>query len=618
LNESNKINILKNNPSLNEGRKMANAKRKAKNQANQIKRERQELEKYINAAGLNKGNKLNILKNNPSLNEGKKLVNSMLQNKIKEKRNKDKLALQIFLNKLGLNKNRGEQKEFFDNFDKNVNINTIKTKATIFAKNKKNRGKTEKRQELQKHLVNLGLTNQEQAQFLNKFNTDVNNANALKIKASKFINQRTKERRATTRQELVTYLKTLTLNSDNVNRILKQFDETTTNIETFKWRAKKINNSRKEEKWVETEDEFYAYLNTLKNLTPQNKTEITSKLNSEFVNWNALKKGATNLAVQRARERRQREKDELLKFANELGLNKMATNVLLRKIDDGIKNLTELKNEAKELKKQKNTETKTKKRKELSSILSGFDLTNKNQADFIERFNNNTVTFNDILSEAKELASKRTSTRKDELVVFMTNIGLEQNDRNLILKNFDANPRSMNVLRKRAQELKSTRNVQERKRIREELRNYLNTLNMLNKRNKNKLLANKSRTYNNVKNEANRLQEFKKLANNTRSYNNVKNEANQLQEFKKNVQEKKRIREELRSYLNTLNMLNKSNKKKLLANNTRSYNNVKNEANQLQETKKKIKEQQELRVELRKYLNTLNMLNKIQQTEVIG
>lgn len=52
-----------------------------------------------------------------------------------------------------------------------------------------------------------------------------------------------------------------------------------------------------------------------------------------------------------------------MKFANELGLNKMATNVLLRKIDDGIKNLTELKNEAKELKKQKNTETKTKREK---------------------------------------------------------------------------------------------------------------------------------------------------------------------------------------------------------------------------------------------------------------
>src|SRR6056300_1267154 len=562
LNKGNKLNILKNNPSLNEGRKMANAKRKAKNQANQIKRERQELEKYINAAGLNKGNKLNILKNNPSLNEGKKLVNSILQKKIQDKRAKDRVALQIFLNKLGLNKNKGEQKEFFNNFNKNVNLNTIKTKATLFAQNKKNRGKAQKRQDLQKHLNNLGLTNEEKAQFLNKFNTNVENANALKLQASYYVSKRIKERRAATRQELVTYLNTLTLDSEDVNKILKQFDETSTNLETMKGRAKKLNNSRKEERWVQTEDEFYAYLNTLKNLTPNNKTEITAKLNSEFVNWNALKKSATNLAVQRAKERRQREKEELSKFANNLGLNQAAKNGLLKQIDNGTKNLTALKNEARELKKQKNIANKAQKKKELSNILDGITLTNKNRTDLLNRFSNNTATFNNILSEAKELEAKRISTKRNEFNIFMTNIGLEQNDRNLILKNFDANPRSTNALRKRAQELKGARNVQERKRIREELKSYLNTLNMLNKKNKKKLLAN-----------------------NTRSYNNVKNEANQLQQFKKNVQEKKRIREELRSYLNTLNMLNKSNKQKLLANNTRSYNNVKNEANQLQEFK---------------------------------
>src|SRR6056300_4466 len=312
--------------------------------------ERKELENYINSLGLNTNNKLNILKKNPSLSEGRRLANNRLQNKIKEKRDKDRVALQIFLNKLGLNKNKGEQKEFFNNFNKNVNLNTIKTKATLFAQNKKNRGKVQKRQELQKHLNNLNLTNEEKAQFLNKFNTNVENANALKLQASNYVSKRIKERRAATRQELVTYLNTLTLDREDVNKILKQFDETSTNLETMKGRAKKLNNSRKEERWVETEDEFYDYLNTLKNLTPNNKTEITAKLNSEFVNWNALKKSATNLAVRRAKERRQREKEELSKFANNLGLNQAAKNGLLKQIDNGTKNLTALKNEARELK----------------------------------------------------------------------------------------------------------------------------------------------------------------------------------------------------------------------------------------------------------------------------
>jgi hypothetical protein len=562
LNTNNKLNILKKNPSLSEGRRLANTKRKAKNRANEIKRQRQELENYINSAGLNEGNKLNILKNNPSLNEGKKLVNSMLQKKIQDKRAKDRVALQIFLNKLGLNKNKGEQKEFFNNFNKNVNLNTIKSKATTFAQNKKNRAKAQKRQELQKHLNNLNLTNEEKAKFLNKFNTNVENANALKLQASNYVNKQIKERRATARQELVTYLNTLTLDREDVNKILKQFDETNTNANILKARAKQINNSRKEERWVEVEDEFYNYLNTLKNLTPENRTEITSKLNGYFTNWNAIKKTATNRAIQRAEERRAKQKAELSNYMTNLGLNNNQQRNLFKSLNNETKNLTTLKNEARQLKKQKNTANKAQKKKELSGILAGLNLTNKNQADFLNRFSNNTATFNNILSEAKELEAKRISTKRNEFNIFMTNIGLEKNDRNLILKNFDANPRSMNSLRNKAQKLKGTRNIQEQRRIREELRSYLNTLNMLNKTNKKRLLAN-----------------------NTRSYNNVKNEANQLQETKKKIKEQQQLRIELRKYLNTLNMLNKTNKQKLLANNTRSYNNVKNEANQLQEFK---------------------------------
>src|SRR5210317_1522512 len=524
--------------------------------------ERKELENYINSLGLNTNNKLNILKKNPSLSEGRRLANNRLQNKIKEKRDKDRVALQIFLNKLGLNKNKGEQKEFFNNFNKNVNLNTIKSKATTFAQNKKNRAKAQKRQELQKHLNNLNLTNEEKAKFLNKFNTNVENANALKLQASNYVSKRIKERRATARQELVTYLNTLTLDREDVNKILKQFDETNTNANILKARAKQINNSRKEERWVEVEDEFYNYLNTLKNLTPENRTEITSKLNGYFTNWNAIKKTATNRAIQRAEERRAKQKAELSNYMTNLGLNNNQQRNLFKSLNNETKNLTTLKNEARQLKKQKNTANKAQKKKELSGILAGLNLTNKNQADFLNRFSNNTATFNNILSEAKELEAKRISTKRNEFNIFMTNIGLEKNDRNLILKNFDANPRSMNSLRNKAQKLKGTRNIQEQRRIREELRSYLNTLNMLNKTNKKRLLAN-----------------------NTRSYNNVKNEANQLQETKTKIKEQQQLRIELRKYLNTLNMLNKTNKQKLLANNTRSYNNVKNEANQLQEFK---------------------------------
>jgi len=186
-----------------------------------------------------------------------------------------------------------------------------------------------------------------------------------------------------------------------------------------------------------------------------------------------------------------------------LGLNNNEQRNLFKSLNNGIKNLAALKNEARQLKNQKNANNKAQKKKELSGILAGLNLTNKNKADFLEKFNNNTATFKNIVDEATELEANRISTRRNELNIFMTNLGLEQNDKNLILKNFDANPRSVNTLRNKAQELKGKRNVQERNRIREELKKYLNTLNMLNKSNKQKLLANNTRSYNNVKNEAN-------------------------------------------------------------------------------------------------------------------
>jgi len=596
--------------------------------------ERKELENYINSLGLNTNNKLNILKNNPSLSEGRRMANNRLQNKIKEKRDKDRVALQIFLNKLGLNKNKGEQKEFFNNFNKNVNLNTIKTKATVFAQNKKNRTKAQKRQELQKHLNNLNLTNEEKAQFLNKFNTNVENANALKLQASNYVNKRNKERREVARKDLIDYLRTLNLNQLNINTILKQFDETNTSTEVLKGRAKEINSSRRQERWVESEAEFYNYLNTLENLTPENKTEITAKINSNFVNWNALKKSATNTAVIRAKERRVKERAELSAYMTNLGLNNNQQNGLFKFLNNGVKNLSTLKQEANQLKRQKNAANKAQKKKELSDILTGLNLTNKNQADFLNRFSNNTATFNNIVSEAKELGAKRISTRRNELNVFMTNLGLEQNDRNLILKNFDANPRSTNALRKRAQELKETRNVQERKRIREELKSYLNTLNMLNKSNKQKLLANNTRSYNNVKNEANQLQEFKKAAKKSANTETLKrameglNTNNQLyildkfnsqnvtlnnmlredSELKKKKLANKRAedREELVSYMNGLNITN-SNKKKILKNYDSQAANLQTLANRATQLNAKAKNRAAQRQELSNYINNLGI-----------
>jgi hypothetical protein len=592
LSVNDKRSILNTDPSLNEGKRLANVKLQEKQSRNQKIKNRKNLENYINSLGLSTNEKVNILNKDPNLTEGKRLANNRVQMKIKEKRNKNKTALSIYLNKLGL-KNT-EKNQFLTNLNNpNVNINAIKQRANLFVQNKKEQKQRANREEFEEYLMQLNLTNAERLEFINMI-TQTNNTNvtSLKKKANAYLAERIKIRRATIRQELATYLQGLNITNKDKTNIMREFNNTNTNIQVLKNRANGIVGARRQQRFIEEEGEFMNYLNTLANLTANNKTQITSKLNSYFTDWESLKKSATNLALQRASEKRNKQRTELENYATELGLNNTRKRALLKQLDNKVSNLSTLKREAKEMKNAMNEEARSEKRKNLLKQLTQFNITNENRSELMKQFG--TTNNSAIINQAKRVEANRRSTKRDELSLFMTELGLEQTDRNLILKNFDANPKNT-TLRNKATQLKQTRNKEDREKIRRELKEYLNTLNMLNNSNKQKLLAN-----------------------NTRSYNNVKNEANQLQAQKKVISERKKEREELARYINTLNLLNKNNKQKLLANNSRNDSNVRAEANQLQANKQAQIERKKQREELVKYMNTLNMLNNANKQKLLA
>ena len=635
LNMNTRVSIMNQNISVNEKRKLADIKFQEKQAKNKLIQNKKELEKYINGLGLNINNKLNILNKNVSLNVGRKLANAKVQMKIKEKRNKDKVALSVYLNKLGLATN--EKNQFLQKFNTNVNVNTIKMNAKRFLDTKKITQKMKNKQELQEYMSKIGVPINEQLLLFNQMNRNMDNVNALKKEADKYIAQQTKRQRAAMRDDLFRYLKQLNITKKVGENIMREFNNTNTNAQILKNRANGIVAARKQEILIEEEGQFMNYLNTLENLTAENRSKLSEKLDSYYVNWNSLKKSATNIALGRSREKRQKQRNELSNYANSLGLNNSRKNSLLKALDNQVANVSTLKREANKLKNQMISENKLGKKKKLLKSLTNLDITNQNRASFIEKFGNNTSTANAILEEAKQLEVERIKTRRDELFVFMGNLDLEQNDKNLILRNFDANPRSNATLRNKAKQLKSTRNNEEREKIRRELKGYLNTLNMLNNVNKKKLMANNS---NNVRNKANQLQALKKaqserkkefnelsiyinsldllnktnkqrlLVNVSRNINSIKNEANQLQSNKKAQVERKKERQELSRYMNTLSMLTKGDKQKLLTDISRTYNNVRNEANQLQEFKKTTKRRTELNT-LKRSMNTLNQNSQL-------
>jgi hypothetical protein len=638
LNVNTKKSILNQDISISEKRSLADMKFKEKQERNSQKQNRKQLENYINELGLNTNNKVNILNKNPTLNVGRKLANAKLQMKIKEKRNKDRFALSVYLNKLGLSNN--DKSKFLEKFNSNVNANTVKANASMFIQNKKGRQRLQKRQELQNYISRMNLTNQEQMQLLNMFNRNIDNVNAIKKEADTYVRQKYRQQRVAMREDLSGFLKGLNISQKDAQNIMKEFNNTNVNAQILKNRATGIVETRRREKSAKEEIDLVKYLNTLGNLTAENKTKITEKLNSYYVDWDFLKKSATNLALQRAKERRNNERNELSEYANNLGLNSDKKRSLIKLLNDKASNLSSLKKEAKVWKNQMNRQTKMKKSQELLKSLVNLNITNQNRNSFMEKFGNNTSTANAILQEAKQLETDRIQNRRDQLSLFMNNLNLEQNDKNLVLKNFDMNPRNTVRLQKKAQRLKGTRNKEERDKIRRELKEYLNTLNMLNSSNKKRLMANNSKTFNNVKNEANQLQEIKKarserkkefeelsryinslnmlnktdkqklLANVSRNINSIRNEANQLQAIKKSDLERKKEREELSRYINTLNLLTKEDKQKLLENVTRTYNNVRNEANKLQEFKKTDKRGGELNT-LKKSMNGLNQNSQL-------
>ena len=560
LGVNNKRSILNQNPTLNNGKRLANAKLKERQNQTQKVQNRRNLEAYINSLGLTTNDKVNILNKDPNLTEGKRLANARLQMKIKEKRNKDKIALSIYLNKLGLKNN--EKNQFLKNINNsNINVNTIKQRANAFVQNKKTQKQIANREELEEYIMQLNLNNTERLELINIL-TQTNNINvtSLKKKANAYLSERIKIRRAMARQELNTYLQSLkNLTNKNRSDIMREFNNTTTNIGILKNRATGVNKTRKEEKSVADEANFMNFLNTLPNLTANNKTQITSKLNGYYTNFNALIKSATNLSLQRASEKRNKMRKELETYLTNLGLNNSRKARVMNALNDQVANISTLKQEAKRLKNEMNEESRSGKRKNLLRQLTQFNITNENRSELMKQFG--TTNNSSIINQAKNLESNRRATKRDELSLFMSELGLEQTDRNLILRNFDANPKNT-TLRNKATKLKQTRNKEDREKIRRELKEYLNTLNQLNSSNKKRLLAN-----------------------NTKNYNTIKAEANQLQSQKKVISERKKEREELMRYMKTLRYLTDSDRKALLANNTKNYNTIKAEANQLQQSK---------------------------------
>jgi hypothetical protein len=210
-------------------------------------------------------NKLNREKLEYLMNE----ANAIARRKAQNKKNQIEREKSNYINKLNLNNQ--EKRKFYNNFNRNVNLNTIMKNATNFEAKKKADIKSVQLEDLKKFLNQQGLNASEQRQFINRLNKNQDDIAALKVEAKKFMDEKFKQLKAEKRVELVNILKGLSnLTQNDINGILKNFDNTNVNGNVLKKRAQEINKLRKDERYAQSEEEFYMYLNTFQTGMPSN------------------------------------------------------------------------------------------------------------------------------------------------------------------------------------------------------------------------------------------------------------------------------------------------------------------------------------------------------------
>jgi hypothetical protein len=328
-----------------------------------------------------------------------------------------------------------------------------------------------------------------------------------------------------------------------------------------------------------------------------------------------------------------------------MGFNNNSKRIFFKNLDDG-KNLKMVKKDAVAYKKDLNAKRKATVRKGFSNLLDTLYLNQPDRNALLEQFNDETTGLNQLQNNAREREAKTIDRNRGALTLYLSDeLKLNTPDVNLLLKNYNADPRSLNTLRNRGRQLKNARNEEERKEIRRQIREYLNGLNLLNNKNKQNII-NKNLSYNNARTEGNKAQEFKRIAKrgaerntltnaiknlpnsdqkellnkfNTRNVtlNSVLNEAKDLK-AKRIAEKRARERIELYNTLNGLNMnvadrntiMNKFNKSNA------TVNSLRNEAVKLR-NQRIAKKRAQNRGELEAILNGTN-LNASNKTSILN
>lgn len=289
---------------------------------------------------------------------------------------------------------------------------SIKSNRELMIEQKKIEAQQLKINELVEYFNSRRLEPNQQSYLMEQYITYNKPIKTIKKEANNFYVKLFKEHREKSLPKLIEDLKKFELDESNIEYIVNKYTKTYIEPNVLLNEAKIIGNMRAQERWVEIEEELLNYLDRL-TLKPENRRKITVALNSYWVNFQPLKKSATNMAVKTRNEPRALERKELVNHMNKIGnISRYNKVQILKNYNQGVSNLNTLKNVVENSKgmknAQKNIENKAKKNQNMyfkRYITNNLGLNNSNEKvkKILNNYNKYPNYINNHMSKANTL-----------------------------------------------------------------------------------------------------------------------------------------------------------------------------------------------------------------------
>ena len=487
-------------------------------------------------------------------------------NKIKSMNNAKNLNAKINQAYIGKAKKNLSRRALNRNVNVSDELNAIKTMNNVQKlKNKLNGLIGGKKQEDLKKLEEVikNLNQENKNRFLQKFKNQNNSLGNILENVQTFKNVLTKQKFEGQKQELYKYInETLNLDVKNRNSIMFEFN-TSKNLNVMKQKANAIKKSRNIEKIATSRKKLENILKPL-NLSQENKNSILTKYDKQPGNIEMFETNAKSLIQQRKNESRAGEREELMRFMNNLGLSNQNKNMIVGYFNQSPN---------KTLKSSKNNATSMKKTRQEEKLENTFNnlanLTNDDKSKLRMEVKSG-VNVNTVINSAKRLNSniKAKKVVEQNVINYVTSKNLGQNGEKLI-KNFRNGLLTQEKVKEEADKKRASMNASIVANKKARLRNFM----------KNTLLTNPTKN-----------KYLERVGLNTNLSTIEKNIQKDDEELKSKRNTFARKQAELTTYLNGLISLTKDQKSKLVSkikNNTTNIERIKSEGKKIDEQMKK-------------------------------